>query len=72
MPKRYRRKSNQFVLEFPLPSSNVMERIYFMAVVINRQLPAHDEVYSIHHCVIKFVSCGRSVVFSGYSGFLHQ
>ena len=28
---------------------------------------------SIQHYVIKFVSdCGRSVVFSGYSGFLHQ
>jgi hypothetical protein len=35
--------------------------------------PAHDEVYSIQHYVIKFVSdCDRSVVFSGYSGFLHH
>jgi hypothetical protein len=32
-----------------------------------------DEVYSIQHYVIKFVSdLGRSVVFSGYSDFLHQ
>jgi len=32
------------------------------------------EVYSIQHYVIKFgiVTCGRSVVFSWYSGFLHQ
>jgi hypothetical protein len=31
------------------------------------------EVYSIQHYVIKFsVSCDRSVVLSGYSGFLHQ
>ena len=31
--------------------------------------PDHDEVYSIQHYVIKFV---RSMVFSGYSGFLHH
>ena len=30
-----------------------------------------DKVYSIQHYVIKFV-CDRSVVFSGYSGLLHQ
>ena len=31
--------------------------------------PAHGEVYSILHYVIKLsVTCGRSVVFSGYSG----
>jgi hypothetical protein len=35
--------------------------------------PIHDEVYSIQHYVIKFVvTCDRLVVFSGYSGFLHQ
>jgi len=35
--------------------------------------PAHGEVYSIQHYVIKFVcDLGRSVVFSRYSGFLHQ
>jgi hypothetical protein len=35
--------------------------------------PAHGEVYSIQHYVIKLsVTCDRSVVFSGYSGFLHQ
>ena len=32
--------------------------------------PTYGEVYSLQHYVIKFV--GRSVVFSGYSGFLHQ
>jgi hypothetical protein len=31
--------------------------------------PVHGEVYLIQHYVIKFVS-DRSVVFSGYSGFL--
>ena len=30
-----------------------------------------DKVYSIQHYVIKFVS-DRSVIFSGYSRFLHQ
>ena len=35
--------------------------------------PAHGEVYSIQHYGIKFlVTCDRSVVFFGYSGFLHQ
>ena len=33
--------------------------------------PIHGEVYSIKHYVTKFVN-DRSVVFSGYSGFLHQ
>jgi len=33
----------------------------------------HSEVYSIQHYVISLsVTCGRSVVFSGYSGFLLQ
>jgi hypothetical protein len=33
----------------------------------------HGEGYSIQHYVIKIVSdCKRSVVFSWYSGFLHQ
>ena len=37
--------------------------------------PAKGKVYSIQHYVIKFVSDLRQVwlvVFSGYSGFLHQ
>jgi hypothetical protein len=35
--------------------------------------PVHGKVYSIQLYVIKFVSdWDRSVVFSGYSGFLHQ
>ena len=33
--------------------------------------PAHGDVYSIQHYVIKFVSGDRSVVFSGYADFLH-
>jgi len=33
---------------------------------------ARGEVYSIQHYVIKLsVTCGSSVVFSGYSSFLH-
>jgi hypothetical protein len=35
--------------------------------------PVDGEVYSIQHYVKKLsVICDRSVVFSGYSGFLHQ
>ena len=35
--------------------------------------PVHGEKYTIQHYVIKLsVTCNRSVVFSGYSGFLHQ
>jgi hypothetical protein len=34
--------------------------------------PAHDEVYSIQYCDKVCVTCGRLVVFTGYSGFLHQ
>jgi hypothetical protein len=33
--------------------------------------PIHGEVYSIQHYVIS-VTCDKSVVFCGYSGFLHQ
>ena len=34
---------------------------------------AHDEVSSLQHYVIQFlVTCYRLVVFSGYSGSLHQ
>jgi hypothetical protein len=34
--------------------------------------PAHGQVYSLQHYVCLTVTCGRSVVFSGYSGFFHQ
>ena len=36
--------------------------------------PAQDELYSIQHYVIKVLlaTCNRPVVFSGYSGFLHE
>jgi len=39
-----------------------------------RSNPVHSEVYSIQHYVIKsvLVTCERSVIFSGYTGFLHQ
>ena len=34
--------------------------------------PAHDEVYSINIMWYNLpVTCDRSMVFSGYSGFLH-
>ena len=52
---------------------------YVQLVHINTKIvssnPAHDhgEVYSLQHYVLKFVSdFGRSVVFSGYFGLLHQ
>ena len=38
--------------------------------VVNSNL-AHGEVSSMQHYVIKFVS-DKSVIFTGYSGFLHQ
>jgi hypothetical protein len=36
--------------------------------------PVHGEVYAIQHCVITYLSVtwDKSVVVSGYSGFLHQ
>ena len=35
--------------------------------------PIHGKMYSIKHYVINLsVTCGRSVVFSGYSGIFHQ
>ena len=35
--------------------------------------PVHGEVYSIQHYVINLsITCVRSVIFSGFSGFLHQ
>ena len=36
--------------------------------------PSHGEVYLIQHDVIKFVivTCHRSLVFSGYTGFCYQ
>jgi hypothetical protein len=38
-----------------------------------RSIPAHGKMYSIQHYVIKLsVTCDRSVVFSGYSEFIHQ
>ena len=43
----------------------------YLCNVVNSN-PVHGEVYPIQHYVIKFVSdCGRSVVFSGYSGVLY-
>jgi len=34
--------------------------------------PIHNEMYSIQHYVIKFVSDLRFVIISGYSSFLYQ
>ena len=39
-------------------------------IVVNSN-PVHGEVYSIQHYVMS-VTCDRSMVFSGYSDFLHQ
>ena len=45
-----------------------------MHFTVVRSNLVHGEVYSIQLYVIKYVSdfCNRSVVFFGYSGFLHQ
>ena len=50
-----------------------MQSVFITTKVASTNL-AHGEVYSMQHCVIKCLSvfCSRSVVFSGYSGFLHQ
>jgi hypothetical protein len=53
-------------IQLPMQSEPITTKV----VSLN---PAHDEVYSIQYYVIRFVSdCDRSMVFSGYSGFLHQ
>jgi hypothetical protein len=53
-------------LQLPMQSEPITTK------VVNSD-PAHGEVYSIQHYVIKFVSDLRwSVVFPGSSGFLHQ
>jgi hypothetical protein len=46
----------------------------FVTTKVVSSNPAHGEGYSIQHYVIKFVSVlwYRSMVFSRYSGFLHQ
>jgi len=46
-----------------------MQSVHITTNVISNS--AHGEVYSNQHYVIKFVS-DRSVVFSGYSNFLHK
>ena len=52
----------QLTVESVLITSNVM-----------RSNPIHDEMYSIQHYVIKFVSDSRQVSsFLGFSDFLHQ
>jgi len=53
-------------LQLPMQSVPILTKV----VSLNT---AHGEVYSLQHYVIKFVSDLRQVVvFSGYSGFLHQ
>jgi hypothetical protein len=49
-----------------------MQSVYIITKFVSLN-PAHGEVYSIQDYVIKFVSDLRQiVVFSRYSGFLHQ
>jgi hypothetical protein len=53
-------------LQLPMQSVPITTKV----VSLN---PVHCKVHSIQHYVIKFVSdLRRSVVFSGYFGFLHQ
>ena len=52
-------------LQLPMQSVPILTKV----VSLNT---AHGEVYSLQHYVIKFVSDLWQVVFSGYSGFLHQ
>jgi hypothetical protein len=52
-------------LQVPLQSVPITTKVVSMN-------PALGEVYTIQHYVVKFVNDLRSVVFSGYSGFLHQ
>ena len=53
-------------LQLPMQSVHITTKV----VSLN---PAHGEVYSIQHYVIKFISDLRQVCgFSGYSGFLYQ
>jgi len=41
-------------------------------VQITTDVVSSGDVYSIQHYVIKFVSCCRSLVFSGYPCFFHK
>ena len=41
-----------------------------VVLTTTRAINDHDELYSIKHYVIKFIS--ESMVFSGYSGVHHQ
>jgi hypothetical protein len=52
-------------LQLPIQSMPITTKV----VSLN---PAHGEMYLIQHYVILFVSDLQQVVFSGYSGFLHQ
>ena len=56
-------------LQLPVQSVHITTKVVSSNTV-------HGEVYSIQHYVIKFenlsVTPDRSVVFSGYSGFLHN
>ena len=49
-----------------------MQSVHITTKVVGLN-PAHGEVYSIQHYVIKFIGDLRQVCgFSGYSGFLYQ
>jgi hypothetical protein len=50
----------------------LMESVHITTEVMSSN-PAHGEVYSIKHYVLNLsVTCDSSLVFSGYSNFLHQ
>jgi hypothetical protein len=56
----------RMVVQLPVQSVSISTKVV-------RSNPVHGEVYSIQHYVIKIVNdLRRSVVFSRYSGFLHQ
>jgi len=62
---RSRRDRMLVVVDLQLPVQSVP-----IATKVVRSNTAHGEVYSIQHYVINFVSL--SMVFSGYSGFIHK
>jgi hypothetical protein len=49
-----------------------MQSVHITTKVVSLN-PANGKVYSMQHYVLNLsVTCGGSLVFSGYSGFLHQ
>ena len=65
---RGRHGHDRMVVDLQLPVQSVP-----ITTKVVSSNPVHGEVYSMQHYVIKLsVTCDRSVVFSRYSGFLHQ